>query len=127
MGLNKQNLVGRVRAVLGEVRNYGDETYAGRVPYGSEGSLHYRVLDSEESPNSINAGVVVIWGDLRDKGTETRDEVIHWLQEAFDEMPHLAPRSVNIMVEVESGPTYLITLAIEGCLEYVVLDEGDDD
>jgi len=61
------------------------------VPCGSEGSLQYKVLsnsDSDKDAHALSWGYVVIWGDLRNFGTEDYPEVLEWFQKSLEQLQH---------------------------------------
>ena len=107
-----------------------DRAFNSDIPWGSEGSLNYKAIytgDIGPGYASINIGLVTIWGDLRDKGIETSHEVLDWVQEALECLSNtMFPRAVNILVEIEFGPHYLITTTKEGDgLQMVVLEGAE--
>jgi hypothetical protein len=79
-------------------------------PIGSEGPICYHVVQTGDD-NSVAWGLVYIYGDLRDFEDSKVHGIFTWLQNACK---GLLIRSCCVKVDVEYGPTYLVT------------DSGDD-
>jgi len=74
-------------------------------PVGSEGPIQYRVVNTGDE-NSLAWGLVYVYGDLRDFGDAEVPEIIAWLQNACKD---LMIRSCCVKIDVEYGPTHVIT------------------
>lgn len=72
------------------------------VPCGSEGSLQYKISRTGEK-DSLDWGLVVIWGDLRD--FDDADEILQWLEKAC---AGKMIRGCAVKIDVEYSQSYLI-------------------
>lgn len=84
-----------LEAILGPISTYYRPNSASTLPTGSEGSLEYKVIESEHE-NSLASYTVAIWGDLRDYGSV--DAILDWLNKTF---AGLMIRSGIVEVDVE--------------------------
>lgn len=90
-------LLAQLKEIMGTPRGYGELEYSeddedrGAVtnttlPCGSEGSLDYQIFLNDDY-SFINAGSIVIYGDLRDTGGDHDTERIRkWFFDVCDKM-----------------------------------------
>lgn len=101
----------KLEKVLGNIVNYGDESYETTIPCGSEGSLQYKILENPEE-NSIAAFVVPVWGDLRDYGST--EEIKEWFESVLS---NLFIRNAVIAIEVEYGKSVVYSYTYDDVAE----------
>lgn len=113
-----------LREHFGQTCNYDspDEDWnACNVPCGSEGSLQY-TIQRTGGENSLAWGLVYLWGDLRDYGTDgtrgTPDDIFAWLVKTID---GLYLRGCAVKVDVEFGDSYLICDSVDRKLDMIKL------
>lgn len=75
------------------------------IPYGSEGSIQYKVITNPQI-ESLAAYTVAVWGDLRDFGEESVPKIEKWF-EKITAKP-LCVRNAVMEVEVEYGKTHVL-------------------
>lgn len=74
-------------------------------PSGSEGPIHYHVVRTGKD-HSLAWGLIYLWGDLRDFGDPEVPRIFKWLNKACS---GLIIRSCIVKIDVEFGPTYVIS------------------
>lgn len=79
------------------------------TPCGSEGSMQHKFV-LYDTGNSLSLGQIMVWGDLRDKGEETAQEVFEWVKKIQTNLKKLGLcfRNCTIEVEVERGTAKII-------------------
>lgn len=87
------------------------------IPGGSEGTIQYAVNDAGDG---LVWKTVAVWGDLRDFGAEDTPEIDAWFARIVTSP--LMLRAAHLLVEVESGPRYLL-VADERAVRRVALEE----
>lgn len=98
-----------VKKLLGTTFGYKDYQYAydGDLPYGSEGSIQYNIV---ENPKSLLAAFTVcIWGDLRDFGSDDVEYIRKWFARITTK-EGLMVRSAILLVDVEYVGSILFVL-----------------
>lgn len=81
------------------------------VPCGSEGSLQYEFIELNNK-NSMNCGIVVIHGDLREYCN--KQEIIDWIKKAISSSEIWWVRSLCIKIDIDYEKS-------------IILIESDDD
>ena len=98
--LDRDEMPNMIKKVMGQTLEFGEapdpNTYY--LPYGSEGSLHYEII---ENPNetSIAAYTVTVFGDLRDY--TDADAIIEWFESVCS---NFMMRQAVITLYVNDGP-----------------------
>ena len=75
------------------------------MPMGSEGSLDFRVIENPNR-NSIAAYTVVIFGDLRDFGTEDIHKIEDWWNKVLEQCDMV--RQAVLQIQPEDGETKIL-------------------
>jgi len=81
------------------------------MPYGSEGSLDYRIIENKDK-TSLAAYTVVIFGDLRDRGTEDLDNIKNWWEKTLKEFNMVRQAVLQILPEDSPEPIVLQSGAV---------------
>jgi len=112
----------QLSAILGTpcgYKNYNEyATGSAKLPLGSEGSLQWRFVVTQDSPNSLSYGLIYIWGDLRDY--DDVDEVYTWLSNFHEQLVFdmgIIIRNAVVHVNVEFNNDY----------DYVIYYRSDDE
>lgn len=83
------------------------------LPCGSEGSLRYQWIPSKGEPYSVNKGILIIWGDLRDY--EDVDAIYEWIKKKILELPpSLMLRQMSFNINVECKGNFTVLTNAEG-------------
>jgi hypothetical protein len=94
-------VINRIKDVFGNTCEYGERVDLCDVPYGSEGSVQYKV-ELTGTPSSLARVVVTVWGDLRDY--DDAEEIVEWLKGTVKELNKqgIGIRGGAFHIEVES-------------------------
>ena len=70
------------------------------TPCGGEGSMQHKFVPYGEG-NHLALGQIMIWGDLRDKGEETVEEVFAWVNKIQNNLKDIGFHFRNCIIEIE--------------------------
>jgi hypothetical protein len=89
-----------IRETIGPMSLFDDWNDKSKLPSGSEGSLHYEIIEYDFGLPWI---AIPFWGDLRD--FDNPDEIKKWWSELLPKLGMI--RDAVLRVEVEGGNSYI--------------------
>lgn len=105
---NNDLILEDIEKCFGKIIEYEDLVHYGwysKVPCGTEGSLKYDFIPNEEE-NSMNAGVLVIYGDLRDYTSQFN--VVDWIKQAVSMSEVWWVRSCAIKIDTDNKKSLIL-------------------